>query len=142
MACPVVSAILFSNTVSWGRGQRRGLQIISIHYNNKNPATFQSEPHNANFFSHIILLIVLWMFSTCWKSVLPCESVCVCVLVGKCTNQIQNKIFYATFFCWGKESIYINIYLYIGIDIVLPSVFLGCFCTIFVPKKIEIVWQK
>lgn len=55
------------------------------------------------------------------------ECVYVCVLVGKCTNQIQKKmIFYATFFslCWNK-------YICSSASF---SFFPQCFCTIFVPE--------
>lgn len=65
------------------------------------------------------------------ERVCNCVCACGCVLVEKCTKQIRYKIndILCHFFSVGK------IYIYIGIDIVLPSVFLRCFCTIFVPKN-------
>lgn len=75
----------------------------------------------------------------CFFTVRVCNCECVCLIVEKCTNQIRYKIWYSMplFFSMLEK----NLYIFIGIDIVLPSVFLRCFCTIFVPKM-EIVQRK
>lgn len=126
----------FYSLTLWFEGASFHPRIISTHYNIPSHGsvwTPQCKTCSVTLFlsSSSECFLLSCAGERVHERVCNCVCACGCVLVEKCTKQIRYKIndILCHFFSVGK------IYIYIGIDIVLPSVFLRCFCTIFVPKN-------